>query len=173
MPNMRSLQHVDQLLDLQGPPFLSGAYQALLGREIDDEGRRHYAGRLFAGYGKRRVIVEISTSMEARNFNAELQGLDRLIAVERKTNRWLRGSFFRSTRIERRFNQLEYQLECLQYQLSALSKDGGASRIGGGDGLTPSRDEARVDPGSLTPRARQILARFSKTDARSTDARSK
>jgi len=170
---MRSIQHVDQLLELQGPLFLSGVYQALLGRELDEEGRRHYLGRLHAGYGKRRVIVEISKSTEAKAYKAELQGLNGLVAAEKNASHWLWGVFFRSSRIQRKFNQLEYQLGCVEYQLSALTRDGGGSKAGRDDGLNPSEEEARVDPAFLSPRARQIFARFSKTDTRSADARGK
>ena len=162
-------QHVDHLLELKGPAFLSGVYQTLLGRAPDEEGKRHYLGRLHAGYGKRYIIAEISRSAEAKSFKAELQGMEQLVAEEKKANHWLWGGYFRSSRIERKFNQIEYQLECVEYQLSALGRDGGVA--GTVDSSSLLRLEAGVDTASLTLRAWQILARFSQSDARSMDAR--
>jgi len=169
MSKMLPIQHVDQLLELNGPRFLSVAYQTLLGRSPDPEGTSYYLGLLRAGNGKASVIAQLGQSKEAKSRVPEIQlsGLDRLIARQKKARHWLLRFFFRAGRTERKFNQLEYELGCATGRLIRLEAKIAATHGGAVDEGEIGENESRVDPLLLTPRAQQILARFTQGEARS------
>ncbi len=180
--HMPPIQHVDQLLDLHGSVFLAAAYQSLLGRSPDVDGERFYLGRLRAGHGKASVIAQLSRSSEAKTYEVGLRlaGLDHLITEQKKANHWLWRMFFGTSRIVRRFNQLEYQLGLVANSLEKLELQIAAPRPATADGSCVgiaqsapgvTGEEVSVDTSALTARARQLFARFSQAEARTMDAK--
>lgn len=156
---MLPIQHVDQLLELHGPAFLSAVYQTLLGRLPDPKGSQYYLGRLRAGYSRASIIARISKSKEAKSRVVEtpLGGIDRLVAEERRASHWLLKFFFRPSRMERKINQLEYQLGGIA---SLLAKLPAGCQMESTEDLTPLKYE------SLPTGAQQVLARLSQARSR-------
>jgi glycosyltransferase involved in cell wall biosynthesis len=64
--------------------FIQKAYQELLGRNPDDEGRASYVTRLNAGESKTRILDEICISKEARERQVELREVEEYRFRERK-----------------------------------------------------------------------------------------
>jgi len=52
------------LLSLQNEEFVDSAYDAILGRDPDDEGRAYYVARLRTGYSKLSVLGQLRSSDE-------------------------------------------------------------------------------------------------------------
>jgi hypothetical protein len=72
--------HVRELLRKEEAEFLQAAYRAILGREADATGLRHYAQRLAAGDSREQVLADLRRDPEGRAFNASIAGLDELVA---------------------------------------------------------------------------------------------
>lgn len=87
--NVSMVKDVNELLDLHGAPFVSAAYNELLGRAPDPEGMRHYLARLAGGEGKPAILFQITQSEEARKLvdigeMRELDDDDFIVLVYRK-----------------------------------------------------------------------------------------
>lgn len=80
-PASPSVAHVGELLRKDGAEFVHAAYRAILGRDADASGLRHYAQRLAAGDSKEHVLVDLRRDPEGRAFNANIPGLEDVIAA--------------------------------------------------------------------------------------------
>jgi hypothetical protein len=70
---------VDDLLALDGLPFIAEAYRQILGREADAAGLRDYSARLAAGGAKEQVLADLRSDREGQAFASSLPGLDDLV----------------------------------------------------------------------------------------------
>lgn len=59
---------LDELLLLPNESFLRSAYRAILGREPDELGLRHYLKRIVLGHSKASILYEIAQSHEAKTY---------------------------------------------------------------------------------------------------------
>ena len=66
MKNSEGKSRLDQLLALQGEEFVRAAYRAILGRDADDDGLRHYLKRLSLGEAPTSVLEALAASTEGR-----------------------------------------------------------------------------------------------------------
>jgi len=73
----------EELLQLDGPRFLSQAYLTLLGRPVDPEGFRHYEALARSDNGKLQVLADLSASTEGRALGVEVIGLGSRLAAHR------------------------------------------------------------------------------------------
>ncbi|NUY35335.1 FkbM family methyltransferase [Paraburkholderia sp. JPY303] len=118
-PSMKTIKHIDQLLDIDDTEFVNATYRALLNRPADATGLAYYLGRLRAGYGKAKVIVQIASSKEARVIRADIPGLDALIAAEKRAGHWLKGWFQRQSAMSKQVHRIEYLLSQLERRTEA------------------------------------------------------
>jgi Domain of unknown function (DUF4214) len=116
------MQNIDQLLRLNDATFITGVYQALLGRSPDPAGMHYYLGRLRAGHSKSSILVQIADSNEARALAIDLPGLDELSLNQKKSSHWFWGTFSRSHRIERQTYLLENELAHLAEQCQRIEQ---------------------------------------------------
>lgn len=70
---------VPRLLAPHDAEFITTAYQSVLGRAPDAEGRAYYLGRLRAGTHKLEILRQLRRSAEGRSFIPGVAGLDRAI----------------------------------------------------------------------------------------------
>lgn len=82
MNRMQTIQHIDELLELQDAVFVSAAYQVLLGRAPDPSGADFYLKRLQSGIEKVRILKELRRSPEGRARTIRVTGLD--VAIRRQ-----------------------------------------------------------------------------------------
>jgi hypothetical protein len=83
-PRIRS---IDDLLELDGEPFLQAAYITILGRPADEAGLAFYLHKLQRGVPKKTIAVDLAVSSEGKYAHTELAGLDQLVrrgALHRK-----------------------------------------------------------------------------------------
>jgi hypothetical protein len=111
--NATAATSVYELLSLYNEQFVRSAFITLLGREPDPDGMKYYLGRLRDGYGKKNVIFQLAKSEEAKNINADLDGLSELITNYKISTHWLWGWVFRRRHLEQQVNQLEFKLGCI------------------------------------------------------------
>lgn len=78
---MQKIQHVDDLLSLDGPAFVETAYKVLLGRGPDPGGADFYLQRLQSGIEKVRILKELRRSPEGSLRTVRVAGLD--VAIRR------------------------------------------------------------------------------------------
>ena len=116
---VNTIEHIDQLFELQGSEFISATYRTLLSRDPDQIGALYYLGRLRAGFSKRSVVAQIAESSEAILRKAKVAGLDKLIREEKLAKHWMWGLFKRSKSKEIQLNQLELVLGSLEKGLVA------------------------------------------------------
>jgi hypothetical protein len=93
------IRHIYELFVLDGQAFVTESYRNLLNREPDEHGMAYYLGRLAAGYGKARIIMQLAESKESRPHH-EIIGLEKLIKAEKHMDHWLWGKFGRWQRQE-------------------------------------------------------------------------
>ncbi|WP_137680646.1 FkbM family methyltransferase [Aurantiacibacter suaedae] len=70
---------VEQLLNWHDEQFVDLAFQSVLGRAPDPEGRAYYVSRLRKGVHKLQILKQLRRSDEGRNFIPGVAGLDRAI----------------------------------------------------------------------------------------------
>jgi hypothetical protein len=70
---------VDDLLSLDGVPFIAEAYRQILGRDADAAGLREYGARLATGGAKEQVLADLRCDPEGQAFASPLPGLDDLV----------------------------------------------------------------------------------------------
>lgn len=80
---------IDEVLELDDDQFVDAAYQLLLGRPPDEEGRRYYLRRIRAGIDKPRLIYEIAKGKEGLGVGAEVPGLQDLLRQQQRARNWL------------------------------------------------------------------------------------
>ncbi len=78
---------LDELLALDGPAFVKGAYQLLFRREADDGGLARYCPLLRQGFSKLFVLDALYTSPEARDKGASLPSLEPRLRAYRRAQR--------------------------------------------------------------------------------------
>jgi hypothetical protein len=68
----------DELMSLPAEPFVQAAYQAILGRDADPAGLRHYLRRLQKGSGRAAVLADLAGSREQTELgrHRDLAGLE-------------------------------------------------------------------------------------------------
>lgn len=75
-PALDSQMDVKDFLDYEGDEFIECAYNIILGRDPDSEGRRHYASRLDSGkLTKRDVLSQLRFSPEGQMRGIHIKGL--------------------------------------------------------------------------------------------------
>ncbi|MCX7284509.1 MAG: FkbM family methyltransferase [Novosphingobium sp.] len=86
---------VPALLAPHDAEFIEIAYQAVLGREPDPEGRAYYLARLRTGTHKLEILKQLRRSNEGQNFVPGVAGLDRAIRRFRLAKTPIIGSVLR------------------------------------------------------------------------------
>jgi pyruvate/2-oxoglutarate dehydrogenase complex dihydrolipoamide acyltransferase (E2) component len=84
-PRPAAATSVKELLAKDGADLVQAAYWAILGREADSSGLKHYAQRLAAGDSKQQVLADLRRDPEGRAFNARIEGLDELVGRAAET----------------------------------------------------------------------------------------
>ncbi len=74
---------LDDLMQLHGKRFVTGAYRLLLLRDPDDAGVSFYLPRLLDGEPRIQILWELSSSKEARELAADPPGLARAVILYR------------------------------------------------------------------------------------------
>ena len=105
----KKLVEVGELPELDDDAFINAIYHAVLRRDVDPDGKKHYLKLLNAGKPRRKIIADIKRSSEAKKLGPRLSGLDELFAEEYWANHWLTGWFMRHRRLERQINRLGYE----------------------------------------------------------------
>ncbi|MEG3178427.1 DUF4214 domain-containing protein [Sphingomonas sp. RB3P16] len=72
---MNDINHVNQLLMLNGASFVEQAYRQFLKRSPDRGGREHFLARLRNGDSKEMIVHAIASSPEARTMRSTLDGM--------------------------------------------------------------------------------------------------
>lgn len=76
--------HVNELLKYHDRDFVRHAYRALLGREPDDDGLRHYLESLRGGQAEKiDVLTGLRDSTEGRQNSVQVDGLNRLVLMRK------------------------------------------------------------------------------------------
>lgn len=150
---MIQIRHVDELLQRHDREFVVASYNALLGRDPDEEGLAFYLARLRAGLDRTQMLLELSRSDEARLFAARIDGLpallDRVNADQRRLLRSLRrDNGPQLNRIENLLARVHHEMHAL---MPARLAGSGAPEAAGE--VTPRRPLAS-DTLSPTPAAR-------------------
>lgn len=86
---------VPRLLAPHDAEFITTAYQSVLGRTPDAEGRAYYLSRLRAGTHKLEILRQLRRSAEGRTFIPGVAGLDRAIRRHNLANLPLMGPIVR------------------------------------------------------------------------------
>ncbi|NUX58108.1 FkbM family methyltransferase [Paraburkholderia youngii] len=108
--------------------FVDAAYQRILGRPADAEGKRHYMELLRSSGNREQVLQDIQSSKEAMTSGMSVlafeQELTKHLREEKRQQRWWK----RGARLEKKLAALEQQLEAistngianLEHQMRAL-----------------------------------------------------
>lgn len=91
---LQQLTSVDDVMALQGPLFVKGAYLALFKREPDTGGFARYMALLKLGTSKTFILMELLNSPEAREKSASLPGLVKTVALYKKAQRKSWGGWY-------------------------------------------------------------------------------
>ena len=86
--------HINELLELDGIPFIKAAYVALLGREVDEEGGGNYARRLRDGWSKMSLVKGMAWSEEGKALGKKLPGLATALTRYAKAQRRSWGGWY-------------------------------------------------------------------------------
>ncbi len=89
-----SVMHINELLELDGIPFIKAAYVALLGREVDESGGANYARRLRDGWSKMSMVKGMAMSEEGRAMQTKLPGLSKALKLYAKAQRRSWGGWY-------------------------------------------------------------------------------
>jgi FkbM family methyltransferase len=121
---------VEQLLSLQDEAFVRGAYTALLGRDPDREGFRHYVASIRGGESRLAVIAQIRQSVEGRQRQPNIGGLDRAIRRYNRLRMPLLGPFLRLAEAGSRRVSVRRKLAALETQLDLLALPAASLAVG-------------------------------------------
>ena len=80
----RRVKSIDEMLELDGPEFVSAAYQTMLHRQADTEGYHHYIAKLKSGTSKLEILRNLRRSDEGRYLDLNIQGLEKLHDIPQK-----------------------------------------------------------------------------------------
>jgi len=119
---VEEIRSVKELLDLNDSLFIEAAYLIVLGRKVDESGRRTYLRKLRAGVGKGSILLWLSESDEGRAHAADLPGLEEyLIKQASSSSTGGLSKFFRAGRLnhdlveaQREFGRLVRNVGILQ-----------------------------------------------------------
>ncbi len=126
--------HVDarsavDILRHRGAAFVDVAFQSLLGRAPDDNGRTYYLRRLEDGWSRTSVLIQIARSDEGQAGVASVSGLDALLKRQRKIDFPLFGRFRhrtdeqRNAPLDRAMRRIEYFSEQNSDAISYVVKE--------------------------------------------------
>jgi hypothetical protein len=112
--------YLNDLLRLNGQPFIAAAYLAILKRQVDPAGMDHFMERLALGDGKEGVIFALATSSEAADSRIDVIGLKQLLRRQSKSHwrrfiPWLVGV----TLVQRQVARVEHMIALQHQQLLA------------------------------------------------------
>jgi hypothetical protein len=79
-PRPAAATSVQELLQKNGAELVQAAYLAILGRNADTSGMKHYTQRLAAGDPKEQVLIDLRRDPEGKAYAARIEGLDELVA---------------------------------------------------------------------------------------------
>lgn len=88
------VEHVSELVALNGAAFVATVYRVLLNREVDPDGARTYLGLLRAGWSKTHVLTVLAKSAEARSVGCVLPGLKQVTHNYAKAERRSWGGWY-------------------------------------------------------------------------------
>jgi FkbM family methyltransferase len=108
--------------------FVECAYQTLLGRAPDPEGKSYYLGRLRTGISKMKTVKQLCESPEGKKHSAKLPGLDDARRQFKLRERPVLGWFARKFSANGSTNSVDRQLRALDSQLW-LFRDATAKRF--------------------------------------------
>jgi FkbM family methyltransferase len=117
--SMKTIKHIDRVLELKGSIFVDAAYKALLNRAPDSKGMAYYLGRLRLGRGKAAVISQLARSSEAKAIRAQIPGLDDLVASQMRARHWFWRWFSDRSTIATQLNRIEFELEEMELRSDA------------------------------------------------------
>ncbi|MCW2349284.1 MULTISPECIES: glycosyltransferase [unclassified Sphingobium] len=89
----------DALLSLSDDAFIDAAYMALMGRKADQTGKYFYTQFLEFGGDKIDVIAQIARSKEARDFNANIAGLKKILWISKLNGLPVTPRYFKKRRL--------------------------------------------------------------------------
>jgi hypothetical protein len=75
---------VAELMTYDGIEFVEHAYRAILGREVDPTGLKHYSGRLAAGESKLQIVADLRSDPEGQAYGSRLEGLSDAVSAIRR-----------------------------------------------------------------------------------------
>jgi GT2 family glycosyltransferase/ubiquinone/menaquinone biosynthesis C-methylase UbiE len=90
-----AISSVDDLLLIDDHAFVLGAYQALLGRQPDAEGLKHYLHALRQGEPRLQILHDMRHSTEGRERSPQLRGFDEAMRRLRYSRLPMVGRLFR------------------------------------------------------------------------------
>lgn len=168
---MRPSITLAELMSLNGPEFVSTAYETVLGRPADPDGMAYYVARLRTGYSKMSVLHQLASG-EASEVD-QVPGLRKALSRYGKGRMPLLGPVFRrlfrvegesvSERLQR---SIISELAALQVEIQNLASAGFAraepQESTGSTALPPSPKTSGRNPVAdhLSPRAREIFERL-------------
>ena len=83
MQNIKPAKSLSEILDAKDDAsFLVSAYITLLRRQPDPVGFSHYSGKLAGGKARRKILIEIASSAEARGMDVSLPGLEKMMKYQ-------------------------------------------------------------------------------------------
>ncbi|MCI4589701.1 DUF4214 domain-containing protein [Sphingobium sp. BYY-5] len=109
---------LNDLLALNGIAFLQSAYELILQRDIDDDGRNYYCAKMLAGMRKYEVISTLVQSAEARKTRAVVQGMKQYLARQRWADMPVVGWIVRRFYEVESDDSISRQVRALQMQLA-------------------------------------------------------
>jgi len=113
---------LDELLAYYDTDFVHCAYLTLIGRVPDPEGMRYYLTRIRAGRSKIAIIHQLTLSIEAKNHNANVIGLKRVLRQYKWKKIPILGVFIGSISDEdsilQKMNQMENSMHLLGREMN-------------------------------------------------------
>lgn len=92
IPNEQNLYTANEFMQLHDTRFVEAAYLAILHREPDASGFRHYVTKVREGSSKLRILSGLIRSEEGRSKGTVITGLDSAYVIERVLNAPVIGS---------------------------------------------------------------------------------
>jgi hypothetical protein len=114
---------IGALLTLPDELFVTGAYQALLGRSPDSEGLKNYVAQVREGHDKADILAAIASSPEGRAKSQDRPALSAEIARHRVRPPFWARLYHRLAgtaleRMERRMRVIDNQLRLAEHRLA-------------------------------------------------------
>lgn len=117
----RAASSIEELLALHDEAFIRCAYVTVLDRDPDPEGFRHFLFRVRSGESRLSIVASMRLSLEGRQQEYVLDGLDRAIRAHR-WRRWaLLGPILRLLGVGRERVDLRRQIAAVEAKLHRLA----------------------------------------------------